>query len=192
MNTCWMRSRARRYNTIIVSHKRSLTIDQYIEGGYRLLLAGPGRACFTPPYTSASSGSATRRRTSTITADDGRTVTAANFGGKLLVLNFWATWCPPCIAESPSLEQFAKGDGQPGVVVLGVSVDKDEKAYQRVPCPRPTFPSLTARDPEAKISARLRHLQSIPRPTSSTRNGKVVQKIIGKTNWTDGRDAQLT
>src|SRR5437899_10142100 len=43
----------------------------------------------------------------TITADNGRTVSVPNFGGKVLVLNFWATWCPPCVEETPSLSQFA-------------------------------------------------------------------------------------
>src|SRR5439155_23655803 len=43
-----------------------------------------------------------------ITADNGQTVTPTNFGGKLLVLNFWATWCPTCIEELPSLDQFQK------------------------------------------------------------------------------------
>ena len=52
----------------------------------------------------------------------------ANFGGKLLVLNFWATWCQPCVEEVPSLDQFAAKFG-PGVVVLGVSMDKDPKLY---------------------------------------------------------------
>ena len=45
----------------------------------------------------------------TITADNGRTVSVPSFGGKLLVLNFWATWCPPCIQETPSLSRFAQG-----------------------------------------------------------------------------------
>src|SRR5881296_3277346 len=62
-----------------------------------------------------------------ITADNGRTISASNFGGKLLVLNFWATWCPPCVHEIPSLDQFQKQFANSGVVVLGVSVDKDEK-----------------------------------------------------------------
>src|SRR3954453_7728204 len=66
----------------------------------------------------------------TIRADNGRTVTLPNFGGKLLVLNFWATWCPPCVQETPSLSQFAAKYKNKGVVVLGISVDKDEKAYR--------------------------------------------------------------
>src|SRR5215475_9227812 len=64
-----------------------------------------------------------------IRTDDGRTVSLPNFGGKLLILNFWATWCPPCVQETPSLSQFAAAYAPKGVVVLGVSVDKDEKAY---------------------------------------------------------------
>ena len=65
-----------------------------------------------------------------IKADNGRTVSLPDFGGKLLVLNFWATWCPPCVQETPSLSQFAATYANKGVVVLGVSVDKDEKAYR--------------------------------------------------------------
>ena len=67
----------------------------------------------------------------TIHADGGRTVTLPNFGGKLLVLNFWATWCPPCVQETPSLSRFAAEYANKGVVVLGVSVDKDPAAYKQ-------------------------------------------------------------
>src|SRR5881396_58791 len=61
-----------------------------------------------------------------ITADNGRTITNSNFGGKLLVLNFWATWCPPCVEEIPSLDAFQRRFARSGVVVLGISVDSDE------------------------------------------------------------------
>src|ERR671927_110420 len=64
----------------------------------------------------------------TVTTDQGRMVKRSDFGGKLLVLNFWATWCPPCVEETPALSQFAADYANKGVVVLGVSVDKDAKA----------------------------------------------------------------
>src|ERR1700750_2751442 len=65
-----------------------------------------------------------------IKADNGRTVTARDFGGKLLILNFWATWCPPCVQEVPSLNQLQRQLGPKGLVVLGVSEDKDPQAYK--------------------------------------------------------------
>src|SRR4051812_15912010 len=65
-----------------------------------------------------------------ITADNGRTYTRADFGGKLLILNFWATWCPPCREELPSLDALQRALGPKGLVVLAVSVDKDEKLYR--------------------------------------------------------------
>src|SRR4051794_23337216 len=66
----------------------------------------------------------------TVKTDTGRTVSTSDFGGKLLVLNFWATWCVPCIQEMPSLNEFQRATSDSGVVVLGVNVDKDERAYR--------------------------------------------------------------
>jgi len=66
-----------------------------------------------------------------ITAENGRAVTLKNFGGKLLLLNFWASWCQPCEQETPSLSQLAQDYASKGVVVLGISVDKDPAAYRR-------------------------------------------------------------
>src|SRR5690242_16848402 len=42
-----------------------------------------------------------------VRAENGRTVGLPDFGGKVLVLNFWASWCPPCVQETPTLSQFA-------------------------------------------------------------------------------------
>src|SRR5690349_7587313 len=65
----------------------------------------------------------------TVNTDTGRSVSVSHFGGKLLVLNFWASWCQPCVEETPSLSAFAQEYAPKGVVVLGISVDKDEQAY---------------------------------------------------------------
>jgi cytochrome c biogenesis protein CcmG, thiol:disulfide interchange protein DsbE len=120
----------------------------------------------------------------TITADNGRTITQANFGGRLLVLNFWATWCQPCVEEVPSLNQFAKQMEGSGVVVLGVSMDKDPKIYHDF-LTRANISFMTARDPQAKISTDYGTFK-YPESYFIDSHGKVVQKIIGEANWTDG------
>lgn len=119
----------------------------------------------------------------TITTDAGRTVTRSEFGGKLLVLNFWATWCAPCIQELPSLDQFQKALAPEGVVVLGVSVDKNPQTYRNF-LARVPVAFQTARDPEARISSDY-GTYKYPETYIINREGKVVEKIIGATHWTD-------
>ena len=118
-----------------------------------------------------------------IIADNGQTITPTNFGGKLLVLNFWATWCAPCIEELPSLDQFQKEFANSGVVVLGVSMDKDEKLYKRF-LSRVKVSFLTARDPSNKINAEYGTFK-FPETYIIGSDGRVLMKIINATNWVD-------
>lgn len=114
-----------------------------------------------------------------IKADSGQTVSLPNFGGKILVLNFWATWCPPCVQETPSLSRFAAEYANKGVVVLGVSVDKDVKAYeaflQRF---RPAF--LTARDSQLHADY---GTFMYPETYIIDSQGKVLKKIAEPADW---------
>jgi cytochrome c biogenesis protein CcmG/thiol:disulfide interchange protein DsbE len=116
-----------------------------------------------------------------ITADNGRTVTARDFGGKLLILNFWATWCQPCVQEVPSLDVLQRQLGSKGLVVLGVSEDKDPKAYQDF-LARFRVSYMTARDPAVAIKPRYGTVQ-IPESYLIDTSGKVVEKIVGEANW---------
>src|SRR5690242_20669819 len=63
--------------------------------------------------------------------DSGRTISLAQFRGKVVVLNFWASWCPPCVEELPSLMQMQNDLRDKGVIVLGVSVDSDPGDYEK-------------------------------------------------------------
>jgi cytochrome c biogenesis protein CcmG, thiol:disulfide interchange protein DsbE len=119
----------------------------------------------------------------TLTADNGRTVTLPNFGGKLLLLNFWASWCGPCAEETPSLSQVAQDYASKGLVVLGISVDKDPAAYQRfLQKYSPAF--LTAR--ELKIHEDYGTYQ-YPETYFIDAKGHVIYKIADPADWNDAR-----
>ena len=115
----------------------------------------------------------------TITADNGQTVSLPDFKGKLLVLNFWASWCPPCVQETPSLSQFAATYAPKGVVVLGISVDKDEKAYRAfLQKYRPAF--LTAREFETHEAY---GTYMYPETYVIDTHGKVLRKWAEEVDW---------
>jgi cytochrome c biogenesis protein CcmG/thiol:disulfide interchange protein DsbE len=120
-----------------------------------------------------------------IKTDNGKIITARDFGGKLLVLNFWATWCEPCIAEVPSLNQLQRALGPQGVVVVGVSQDEDPKAYQNF-LARFRVSYLTARQPSKDIQLMYGTVK-IPETYLIDRNGKVVEKVVSDADWASPR-----
>lgn len=119
----------------------------------------------------------------TITTDQGRQISVKNFGGRVLVLNFWATWCEPCVEEVPSLNQFARQTAGSGVVVLGVSIDQNAHLYQQF---RNRFHLAfeTYRDPDENLSASF-GTYKVPETYIIDRSGKVVRKVISNYDWTD-------
>lgn len=119
----------------------------------------------------------------TITTDQGKKIGPGNFGGKVLVLHFWASWCGPCVDEVPAINEFEKKIAGSGVVVLGVSVDTNEAAYRKfISKYRVAF--QTARDPESNISSMYGTFK-YPETYIIDRTGKVAQKIIGEGDWSD-------
>ncbi len=118
-----------------------------------------------------------------ITTDHGQKITPTNFGGKVLVLHFWGSWCAPCVEEVPAISEFQKKVADSGVVVVGVSIDTNEAAYRRFLAQHPVA-FQTARDPESNISASY-GTYKVPETYIIDRSGKVVQKIIGEGDWGD-------
>ena len=159
-------------------------LDRILQAGLLILVAGLVGVLYTTMHERIVNVGDSAPNFS-ITADNGRPISLTNFGGKVLVLNFWATWCDTCMVEMPSLNQFAAQFKDKGVVVLGVSVDKDANAYKQfVKKLDPAF--LTARDPEMKINLEYGTVQ-YPETYIINSQGKVVNKIISSANWTDDK-----
>ena len=114
--------------------------------------------------------------------DGTRAVSLHDLRGKVVVLNFWATWCPPCIEEMPSMVEMQQQLKSRGVTVLAVSVDVDQKAYQ-------TFIKdhkvdlLTARDADQQSNT-LYGTSQFPETYVIDRQGVIRRKFIGAVNWT--------
>jgi cytochrome c biogenesis protein CcmG, thiol:disulfide interchange protein DsbE len=113
--------------------------------------------------------------------DSQRTVALSQFEGKPVVLNFWATWCPPCIQEMPSLVQLQKQLGDK-VTILAVSEDDDDSAYKQFVRDH-NVDLLTIRDTGQKTNA-LYGTFKFPETFVIDRNGKIVRKFIGAQEWT--------
>jgi cytochrome c biogenesis protein CcmG, thiol:disulfide interchange protein DsbE len=114
--------------------------------------------------------------------DSAQKITLNQFRGQVVVLNFWATWCPPCVEELPSLMSMQERARRRGVVVLGISIDVDEDAYHRFLKQR-NVNFLSVRDPERKV-AKLYGVHGWPETYIIDRQGLVRRKIIGPVDWT--------
>jgi len=115
--------------------------------------------------------------------DSERTVTLSQFKGQVVVLNFWATWCPPCIEEMPSLVLMQQRMKAKGVTVLAVSVDVDGNSYRRFLRDH-NVNLLSVRDADQK-SNELYGTFKFPETYIIDRNGIVRRKFIGAVDWTE-------
>jgi peroxiredoxin len=114
-------------------------------------------------------------------ADGSTSIHLANYRGKVVVLNFWATWCAPCIQEMPGLIDLHHD--RPDLTVLGVSIDEDPEAYSRFLVRRHVdFP--TVRDPN-QSAARLFHTDGWPETYIIDRQGIIRRKIVGDPDWSN-------
>jgi cytochrome c biogenesis protein CcmG, thiol:disulfide interchange protein DsbE len=113
--------------------------------------------------------------------DADREVALSELHGQVVVLNFWATWCAPCVEEMPSLVQLQQHFKDRGLTVVGISIDVDGDAYHKfLKDYKIDFP--TVRDPDQKTSS-LYGTFKWPETYIIDRNGIVRRKFIGAVEW---------
>jgi peroxiredoxin len=114
---------------------------------------------------------------------DGKVYRLADYRGRVVIVNFWATWCPPCRFELPSMEKAYQILKKQDVVMLGINVGEDADTIFSFTADYPvSFPLLL--DKEATV---IKQYPVIGLPTSYIINpkGQLVYRVIGTRDWTD-------
>jgi len=118
----------------------------------------------------------------TLSDVEGRPVRLREFRGKLVFVNFWATWCPPCRLEMPGMEQLYQTFKQTDFAMLALSIDR-QGAQVVAPFMKElklTFPALIDHKTEV---ARQYGLRGLPTTYLIDREGRLVRKLIGAHEW---------
>ncbi len=115
----------------------------------------------------------------------GQQVSLSQLRGKVVIVNFWATWCPPCKREMPSMEALYKTFKDDDLVLLAINVEKEGRKsvaefLQESPY---SFPILF--DDRAQVQT-LYGVFQFPESFIIDRNGMVVKKVIGAVHWMGG------
>ncbi|MBI4642109.1 MAG: TlpA family protein disulfide reductase [Candidatus Tectomicrobia bacterium] len=117
------------------------------------------------------------------TNPDGQPISVKDFRGKVVLMNFFATWCTPCLAELPQMDKLYQTYKDKGFVILGVSLDVQGEEVVK-PFMKEmglTFPAVL--DSEGKV-ARLYGLRGLPSSYLIGRQGEAIGLIMGFRDWT--------
>ncbi|HZP46602.1 MAG TPA: TlpA disulfide reductase family protein [Candidatus Binataceae bacterium] len=120
----------------------------------------------------------------TLTGLDGKSVSLAGLRGKVVFLNVWATWCPPCRSEMPSIESLYRAfRQQPDFVTLAVSEDTNPKAAaQYIRKNNFNFPVLL--DPRNTVGEAY-NVSGLPESFVIGRDGRIVAHHVGPYDWSN-------
>ncbi len=135
------------------------------------------------PAASAGTAAPEAGSSRAVSLPDGRTRDLAVPPGKLLILHYWATWCPPCVTEFPELAAFWREIGKkPGIELLAVSVDEDWKTVDDWMKKNGITGVPLALDPR-RTSAKAFGTLKFPETYVLSPSGEVLDKFVGAIRW---------
>lgn len=119
----------------------------------------------------------------------GGTVSLKDYRGRLIFLNFWATWCPPCRAEMPSMQRLWEEFKEEDFVILAIDIQEESKLVSSFMNERGlSFPVLL--DEKGKV-ARSYGIRGIPTTFFLNPEGEIIGKAVGERDWDSEESFQL-
>ena len=114
---------------------------------------------------------------------DGTVFRLSDYRGRVVIVNFWATWCPPCREEMPSMQRAWEQLQPDGVLMLGINVGEDEDTIFQFTADYPVdFPLLMDRD--SAVTGRW-PVRGLPTTFVVDPAGRLVYRAIGSREWDD-------
>jgi thiol-disulfide isomerase/thioredoxin len=120
---------------------------------------------------------------------DGKPLSLADYQGKIIVVNFWASWCAPCRAEAPTMEKIYEENKASGVQFVGVDIkDGKDNAQAFLRTFKITYPSLY--DQAGQIALAFRDIppNAVPSTLVIDRQGRIAARAIGSVSYSPLRD----
>lgn len=113
---------------------------------------------------------------------DGASLDTGSLPGQVLVLNVWATWCPPCRREMPGLQRLAEATAGRGIVVAGMTVDRDlNLAREFLREGKIAFPNYA--DPDMAVANGKLQVVGFPETFVVGPDGRLAARVVGERNW---------
>ncbi|HEV2671924.1 MAG TPA: TlpA disulfide reductase family protein [Gemmatimonadales bacterium] len=112
----------------------------------------------------------------------GRPATIADYRGKVVLLNIWATWCPPCKVEMPSMERLHKKLAGTGFQLVAVSVDEEDSSVVNTFVKDYGLTFQILHDQDGTIRE-IYQTTGVPESFVIDRDGVIVKKVIGAADW---------
>jgi len=114
---------------------------------------------------------------------EGKNISLADFKGKVVLLNYWASWCLPCIRELPSIDRLQKKLGGNDFAVVAISIDRGGKTKARKLTKRLKLKHLTLYLDRKSEAAKNMGVRSMPTTFIFDRKGREVGKLVGSAEW---------
>jgi len=161
----------------VSARRRQLALAGF---GAAALAAGVGFAFHRSRAVDPSSAAVASLYSQTFNDADGTPQSLAQWKGKWLVLNFWATWCAPCVEEMPTLQQIAHDYGRRGVAVVGLAVDRPDAVRQFRSELKLELPLLVAGVNGSELARQLGNVSgALPYTVLISPRGTLVQARLG-------------